>query len=389
MRREFRLPLVIWLTGTVVAYAIGATVDMTALAFVQRSTTFCRRRMNFLEDSDISSLQSYSSTLLPMTYKQHQSDDDTDDTKKFSNPDLFDFFDPLLSPHAYPEGISTETKPICQSNDEVQQQQQQLLRKNRETIEQQQPQQESSLKGEFGFRLPFDSATSPNEEERNDEKKEDLFDYFDPLISPHSYPDGIETSTTPKQESMPTTITPLPLEVVSNEDSIRCSTSSSSSSSSSNHKKKIGVLLMDHGSRKEASNARLQTMAKLYQMTFNNDGIEDEHDDDVNMATPDIIVRAAHMEIATPSIAEGLKSLKDEGVDEIICHPFFLSADGRHMKEDIPQIIEEAIEDLWGNNAGATAIPIVTTAPVGSNTQLMLGAIHSLVRENSRYMKTT
>merc|ERR1712238_161930 len=112
-----------------------------------------------------------------------------------------DFFDPLLSPHVYPEGISTETKPICQSNDEVQQQQQQLLRKNRETIEQQQPQQESSLIGEFGFRLPFDSATSPNEEERNDEKKEDLF--------------GIETSTTPKQESMPTTITPLPLEVVS------------------------------------------------------------------------------------------------------------------------------------------------------------------------------
>merc|ERR1719162_511107 len=133
MRREFRLPLVIWLTGTAVAYAIGATVDMTALAFVQRSTTFCRQRMNFLEGSVISSLQSYSSTLLPMTYKQHQSDDDTDNTQKNSNPDLFDFFDPLLSPHAYPEGISTETKPICQSNDEVQQQQQQLLRKNRTT----------------------------------------------------------------------------------------------------------------------------------------------------------------------------------------------------------------------------------------------------------------
>ncbi|MGK3755908.1 MAG: hypothetical protein ACI8RD_008218, partial [Bacillariaceae sp.] len=46
-------------------------------------------------------------------------------------------------------------------------------------------------------------------------------------------------------------------------------------------------------------------------------------------------------------------------------------------------------EDLWGENSGATPIPIVTTAPVGSNTQLMLGAIHSLVRENSRYLKTT
>jgi len=377
------MPLAIWLTA--LAYAIGAAVDLTAVAFVQRSTT-CRRRMNVLEDSDISSLKSYSSTLLPMTYKQHQSDDDTDVAKNKCNHDLFEFFDPLLSPHAYPKGISTETKPICQSNDEVQQQQQQLIRKSRDKIEQSQPQQESSSKGEFGFRLPSDSATSTNEKERNEEKKEDLFEYFDPLISPHAYPDGIETSTLPNQGSMSATITPLPLEVVGKEDSSR--TSSSSNSSNNNQKKKIGVLLMDHGSRKEASNARLQTMAKLYQMTFSNDGIEDDHDDDGNMATPDIIVRAAHMEIATPSIPEGLKSLKDEGVDEIICHPFFLSADGRHMKEDIPQIIEEAIDDLWGNDAGATAIPIVTTAPVGSNTQLMLGAIHSLVRENSRYMKT-
>ena len=74
---------------------------------------------------------------------------------------------------------------------------------------------------------------------------------------------------------------------------------------------------------------------------------------------------------------------------QIICHPFFLSADGRHVKEDIPEIIGEAIDDLWGEASGATPIPIVTTAPVGSNTQLMLGAIHSLVRENSQFMKTT
>merc|ERR1712194_422750 len=171
---------------------------------------------------------------------------------------------------------------------------------------------------------------------------------------------------------------PSPLEVVG--DSLGRRTTFSKSNGK---KKKVGVLLMDHGSKKEKSNARLQAMAKLYQMTLGTD--EDEDDEN----TPTIIVRAAHMEIATPSIPDGLKDLKDQGVDEIICHPFFLSADGRHVKEDIPEIIRNAVEDLWGQNSGATPIPIVTTAPVGSNTQLMLGAIHSLVRENSQFLKTT
>ena len=66
--------------------------------------------------------------------------------------------------------------------------------------------------------------------------------------------------------------------------------------------------------------------------------------------------------------------------DEIICHPYFLSP-GRHVREDIPEIIEEAIASLQ------IEIPVITTDPLGSNTQLMLGAIHSLVRENSQVLK--
>lgn len=241
----------------------------------------------------------------------------------------------------------------------------------------------SSSKRELGFKFrPNPTTSSPtNEEEKVEEKEEegDLFDYFDPLMSPHAYPDGIKS----KQVSMSsTTTTPPPLEIV--DDEKHSTSSSSTNSPSSNRKKKVGVLLMDHGSRKEKSNARLQAMAKLYQLTLG--GVDDDDEDD---KTPTIIVRAAHMEIATPSIHDGLKALKDFGVDEIICHPFFLSADGRHVKEDIPQIIGEATEALWGEHTDATAIPIVTTAPVGSNTQLMLGAIHSLVRENSQYLKTT
>ena len=54
---------------------------------------------------------------------------------------------------------------------------------------------------------------------------------------------------------------------------------------------------------------------------------------------------------------------------------------GRHVKEDIPQLVEEAITSL------NIQIPVITTDPVGSNTQLMIGAIHSLVRENSDILR--
>lgn len=287
------------------------------------------------------------------------------------DPDLFDYFDPLLSPHAYPSGISPDQKPEFDINKKIEQE-----RRLERT--------QSSEQKEFGFRLavteenPTTSRASANEVKNDEKNEENLLDYFDPLRSPHAYPDGIKS----KQESMLSMKTPPPdLEIVEDESHTSLSINAISSNSN-NKKKKVGVLLMDHGSRKEKSNARLQAMAKLYQLTLESN--EDENDE--NTAT-EIIVRAAHMEIAAPSIPDKLKELKDLGVDEIVCHPFFLSADGRHVKEDIPQIIGDAIEDLWGGKTGAKKIPIVTTAPVGSNTQLMLGAIHSLVRENSQYLK--
>ena len=290
-----------------------------------------------------------------------------------TDPDLFDYFDPLMSPHAYPSGISPDQKPEFDINKKIEQE-----RRLERT-------QSSELK-EFGFRLAVTeedlttSSASTNEVNSDEKKEENLLDYFDPLRSPHAYPDGIKS----KQESMSSMKTPPPdLEIVEDESSHTSSSINAISSNSNGKKKKVGVLLMDHGSRKEKSNARLQAMAKLYQLTLESN--EDENNEDT---ATEIIVRAAHMEIAAPSIPDKLKELKDLGVDEIICHPFFLSADGRHVKEDIPQIIGDAIEDLWGEKSGAKKIPIVTTAPVGSNTQLMLGAIHSLVRENSQYLTT-
>ena len=87
------------------------------------------------------------------------------------------------------------------------------------------------------------------------------------------------------------------------------------------------------------------------------------------------------MEIAEPSIPEVLKALVEEGVDEIICHPYFLSP-GRHVVEDIPEIVDGAIKDL------NIQIPVITTNPVGSSTDLMINAIHSLVQQSSTKIST-
>ena len=386
----------------------GFSSKTTTLAFVQNhpncrqsDRTAVKRRSKGFERPAVT--PSSTSTLLSANTDQAEDPDS----------DLFDYFDPLLSPHAYPSGISPEKKSQYQNNDEVQEERQRSPQQNKDTgskgqfgfrlrnKEQEDDQTEDSESiGQFGFQLPTDEenneenttslsstkrevgfkvrpnppTNSPGMEEESGTNDEDLFDYFDPLRSPHEYPDGIKSN----KELESSVVTPTALEVVDNSIG-----SNATDSKSNGKKKKVGVLLMDHGSKKEKSNARLQRMAELYQLTLGTD--EDEDDDN----TPTMIVRAAHMEIAKPSIPDQLKDLRDQGVDEIICHPFFLSADGRHVKEDIPEIIGNAIDDLWGETTSARPIPVVTTAPVGSNTQLMLGAIHSLVRENSQYLKTT
>eukprot|EP00980_Cylindrotheca_fusiformis_P016935 scaffold5157_cov100-Cylindrotheca_fusiformis.AAC.7 len=125
-----------------------------------------------------------------------------------------------------------------------------------------------------------------------EESEPDLFDYFDPLLSPHAYPDGIAPGKTPVDK------------VEWNEGTLETGAPSSGktlqgveggyATDESGKRGKIGVLLIDHGSRNEASNDRLENLAKLYQLTLVEDNIFVEH---------------SHMEIASPSIDEGLKKL--------------------------------------------------------------------------------
>ena len=85
------------------------------------------------------------------------------------------------------------------------------------------------------------------------------------------------------------------------------------------------ILLIDHGSRRDAANEMMNCMANLVQA----------------MAGPDVVVRYAHMELAEPSISAGVEQCVAAGATELIVFPYMLSP-GKHSTGDIPRLVAEA-----------------------------------------------
>jgi sirohydrochlorin ferrochelatase len=56
---------------------------------------------------------------------------------------------------------------------------------------------------------------------------------------------------------------------------------------------------------------------------------------------PGRVVRFAHMELAPPSIDDGVAACTAAGATEIVVHPFFL-APGMHSRRDVPRLAREA-----------------------------------------------
>ena len=275
------------------------------------------------------------------------------DAEGGGEPDLLDYFDPLLSPHSYPNGIDAAVDKSPE------------FPKKEEDGDDWTPFRLSGVKNDFSKesaaqtprrgwekrKRPLPSSSSPRPSSAAGPPS-DLLDVFDPRLSPHSYPRGIPHSAT-------------------GADGVTYSAFSSSApvGDTEGEVEVIGVLLIDHGSKKGASNARLRKLARLYQ--------------ERTLAAADgeskrgrrIVVKQAHMEIAQPSIEDGLRALVEEvRADQIVCHPYFLSP-GRHATKDIPRIIGEVSERL-----GIT-VPISITETVGSDTDAMLRVIDNLVRK--------
>ena len=109
---------------------------------------------------------------------------------------------------------------------------------------------------------------------------------------------------------------------------------------------RVGVIIVDHGSRKKESNDRLERLALSYKHLSQ---------------LP--IVEAAHMELCEPSIATAYGKCVKQGATRIVCYPFFLSP-GRHVKEDIPALLEEAA-------VGHPGVSYSMTAPLGMHEDVL------------------
>ena len=60
-----------------------------------------------------------------------------------------------------------------------------------------------------------------------------------------------------------------------------------------------------------------------------------------SMVGPDVLVRAAHMELADPLIPAGVDSCVAAGATELIVFPYMLSP-GKHSTRDIPRMVADA-----------------------------------------------
>lgn len=116
-----------------------------------------------------------------------------------------------------------------------------------------------------------------------------------------------------------------------------------------------GIIIVDHGSRRDESNAMLESFA-----------------DQFRRAGPYSIVEAAHMELAEPSIAAAFDRCVAQGARHIVVAPYFLGP-GRHWDTDIPNLSRKAGEKHPG-------VTFTVAAPIGLHP-LMIDVIRARIRE--------
>ncbi|MEG6615422.1 CbiX/SirB N-terminal domain-containing protein [Peptococcaceae bacterium 1198_IL3148] len=87
---------------------------------------------------------------------------------------------------------------------------------------------------------------------------------------------------------------------------------------------KEGVLILAHGSRREAGNEEVKNITKQIKAK---DGLNR-------------LYQAAFMEFGQPNMVDGVAKLIDSGVQKVIVVPLFLFS-GNHIWRDIPQALEQ------------------------------------------------
>ena len=89
------------------------------------------------------------------------------------------------------------------------------------------------------------------------------------------------------------------------------------------------LLLVAHGSRRQQSNDEVVQLAERLK-----NNCSDQYK----------IIHAGFLELADTLIPDGIKKCVDDGASSIIVLPYFLNS-GRHVVEDIPEIVEQTQPD--------------------------------------------
>lgn len=90
------------------------------------------------------------------------------------------------------------------------------------------------------------------------------------------------------------------------------------------------IVLVDHGSRAAAANEMLHELV-----------------DAVQSRSGSVPIYPAHMELATPTVADAINAAVADGARHVIVVPFFL-ARGRHVTADIPALVADAVRRHQG-----------------------------------------
>lgn len=84
------------------------------------------------------------------------------------------------------------------------------------------------------------------------------------------------------------------------------------------------LILVAHGSRREASNQEIRDLTRVLAGRAGSDFDQ---------------ISCAFLELAEPSIPDGIEQAVGAGANEVVVLPYFLSA-GRHVAEDIPELVD-------------------------------------------------
>lgn len=112
-----------------------------------------------------------------------------------------------------------------------------------------------------------------------------------------------------------------------------------------------GVVIVDHGSRRQASNDMLEVFVQQFAAT-----------------SPYKIIEPAHMELSEPSIATAFDKCIARGAKRIVVLPYFLLP-GKHWEQDIPDLTRDAAKKHPG-------VEFLVGAPIGLHP-MMQGVIQA------------